>query len=130
MLGGHIDVVPVSVGLWVSHLSTGAVRVIAISAPERLPGIFANTPTWREQGANALVFNWRAMFGPRGAAPAHVAYWENIFQRFVDTPEWTAEMVTRNGIAKFMGAAAMRKYMEEDYAEVKVFLVELDLAKK
>jgi hypothetical protein len=48
----------------------------------------------------------------------------------VDTPEWAAEMVTRNGVAKFMGAAPMKKYMEEDYAEIKAFLVELELAKK
>jgi putative tricarboxylic transport membrane protein len=130
MLGGHIDVVPVSVGLWVSHLTTGAVRVIAVSSAERLPGIFADTPTWREQGANAVVFNWRAMFGPKGITPGQVAYWESILQRFVDTPEWAAEMVTRNGIAKFMGAAPMKKYMELDYAEVRAFLVELDLAKR
>ena len=130
MLGGHIDVVPVSVGLWDSHVKTGAVRVIAVSSAERLSGVFAGTPTWREQGANAEVFNWRAMWGPRGMTPAQVAYWENTFQRFVNTPEWAAEMVLRNGIAKFMGTASMKRYLEEDYGEVKAFLVELDLAKK
>jgi putative tricarboxylic transport membrane protein len=89
-----------------------------------------NVPTWREQGANVKVFNWRAMFGARGMMPLQVAYWETILKRFVDTPEWKAELALRNGVAKFMGATAMKKYMEEDYAEVKAFLVELDLAKK
>jgi putative tricarboxylic transport membrane protein len=130
LLGGHIDAVPVSVGLWVPHLKTGAVRVIAVTSSERLPDLYANVPTWREQGANVTVFNWRAMFGARGMTPAQVAYWENTFKRFVDTPEWKAELTLRNGVAKFMGATAMKKYIEEDYAEVKAFLVELDLAKK
>lgn len=130
LLGGHVDVVPVSVGLWVPHVKTGAVRVIAVSSPERLPDIFAHTPTWREQGANTVVFNWRAMFGGKGMGAPQVAYWENIFKRFVETPEWKAELVLRNGVAKFMGSAAMKKYMEEDYAEVRAFLVELDLARK
>ena len=130
MLGGHIDAVPVSVGSWVPHMNTGAVRVIAVSSAERLPGFFAQIPTWREQGANMVVSNWRAMFGPKNMTPAQVAYWEANFQKLMDTPEWKAEMVKLNGMSEFMPAARFKKYMEEDYAEIKAFLVALDLAKK
>jgi len=130
MLGGHIDAVPVSVGSWVPHMKTGAVRVIAVSSAQRLPGFFAGIPTWREEGANAVVSNWRGVFGPKGMTPAQVAYWEAQFQKLVETSEWKAEMVTLNGLSEFMGAARMKKYMEEDYAEVKAFLVDLELAKK
>ena len=111
-------------------MQTGVVRVIAVSSAERLPGLYESVPTWREQGGNSVVFNWRAMFGPKGMTPTHVAYWENVFKRFLDTPEWAAEMVTRNGIPKFMGAAAMKKYMEDEYPDVKAFLVDLELAKR
>ena len=65
LLGGHIDAVPVSVGSWVPHMKTGAVRVIAVSSAQRLPGFFAGIPTWREQGANSVVSNWRGVFGRR-----------------------------------------------------------------
>ena len=130
LLGGHVDVVPTSLGLWVSHMQTGAARVIAVSSEERLPGFFSAIPTWREQGANSVVSNWRAVFGPRGMTPAQVAYWEDIFQRLIDTPDWKVEMVKVNGITRFMGAAPMKKYMEEQYPEIKALLVELELAKK
>jgi putative tricarboxylic transport membrane protein len=130
LLGGHIDAVPVSVGSWEPHMKTGAVRVIAVSAAERQPGIFAGIPTWREQGANTVVFNWRAMFGPKGMTAAQVEYWENIFQRLTDTPEWKAEMILRDGKTQFAGAAAMKKRMDDEYPEVKALLVDLDLAKK
>ena len=130
MLGGHIDVVPVSVGSWAPHMKTGAVRVIAVSSAERLPGFFAGIPTWREQGANAVVSNWRGVFGPRKMTPAQAAWWEATFQKLVESAEWKAEMANLNGLSEFMGAARMRKYMEEDYAEIKAFLVELELAKK
>jgi len=130
MLGGHIDAVPVSVGSWVPHMKTNAVRVIAVSSAERLPGFFAGIPTWKEQGANAVVSNWRGVFGPRNMTPAQVAYWENNFQKLTETPEWKAEMVMLNGLSEFMGAARLKKYMEEDYAEIKAFLVDLELAKK
>ena len=130
MLGGHIDAVPVSVGSWVPHMKTGAARVIAVSSAQRLPGFFSTIPTWREQGANSVVSNWRGVFGPRGMTPAQVAFWESTFQKLVETPEWKNEMANLNGLSEFMGAARMKKYMDEDYAEIKAFLVELELAKK
>lgn len=130
MLGGHVDVVPVSVGSWVPHMKSGAVRVIAVSSAQRLPGFFAGIPTWREQGANAVVSNWRAMFGAKNMTTAQVAYWEANFQKLVETPEWKAEMANLNGLSEFMGAARFKKFMEEDYAEIKAFLVALELAKK
>lgn len=130
MLGGHIDAVPVSVGSWVPHMKAGAVRVIAVSSAERLPGFFSQIPTWREQGADVVVSNWRGVFGPKGMTAAQVAYWENVFQKLVETPEWKAEMVRLNGLSEFMGAARLAKYMEQDYAEIKAFLVALELAKK
>ena len=129
MLGGHIDAVPVSAGVLVPHLKAGAVRVIAVSSAERLPGDFAAVPTWREQGANAVTFNWRAMFGPKGMTPAQVAYWEGALKRVLDTPEWAAEMTLRHAVPKFMDAATTRKLMDEEYVELKTFLAELNLAK-
>jgi putative tricarboxylic transport membrane protein len=129
MLGGHIDVVRVSVGLWASHMTSGSVRVIAVSSPERQPGIFAPIPTWREQGANSVAFNWRAMFGPTGMTPQQVAFWEATFQRLIATQEWKDEMVLRNGVSQFTGAARMKKRMQEEYPEIKAFMTELGLAK-
>ena len=130
LLGGHIDVVPVSAGSWVPHLKTGAVRVIAVSAPERLPDAFAGVPTWREQGVNTVVFNWRALFTSRGVPAPQVAYWEGIFQRLTATPEWKVEMTQRGSITQFNDAAAMKKRMAEEYLDVKALLIDLELAKK
>ena len=130
MLGGHIDAVPVSVGSWVPHMKASVVRVIAVSSAERLPGFFASIPTWREQGADSVVSNWRGVFGPRGMSAAQVAYWENVFQRTVETADWKNEMVVLNGLAEFMGATRLKKYLEEDYADIKAFLIELEMAKR
>ena len=130
MLGGHVDAVPVSVGSWQPHMKAGKVRVVGVTAPERLPGDYAEIPTWREQGANAVVSNWRAMFGPKQMRPEHVAYWENIFRQLVETPDWKAEMTRVNGTTDFMPAARFRKYIDEDYGAVEAFLVDLGLATK
>ncbi|MBM3340980.1 MAG: tripartite tricarboxylate transporter substrate binding protein [Betaproteobacteria bacterium] len=130
MLGGHIDVVPVSLGLWVDHLKAGTVRVIAVSAPERLPGHFAQIPTWREQGTNVTVFNWRAIYGPKHMTPPQIAFWETQFERLVATLEWKADMAMRNGVTQFTRSAAFKKVMDDEYPEVHALLKELGLAKR
>jgi len=130
MLGGHVDAVPVSVGSWQPLMKGGKVRVIGVSAPERLPGDYAEIPTWREQGANVVVSNWRAIFGPKQMRPEQVAYWEHVFRQLVETSEWKTEMTRVNGTTDFMPSSRFRKYIDEDYGAVESFLVDLGLATK
>jgi tripartite-type tricarboxylate transporter receptor subunit TctC len=60
--------------------------------------------------------------------PEQVAYWENVFRQLLESPEWKAEMTRVNGTTDFMPAARFRKYIDEDYAPVEAFLVDLGLA--
>ena len=105
-------------------------RVIAVSSAERQAELYSSIPTWREQGANSVTFNWRAIFGPKGITPPQVAYWENIFQRLTEAPDWKSEMDKRSSITQFTRAAAMKKRMEEELPEIQALLVELELVKK
>lgn len=130
LLGGHVDMVPVSMGLLVGELQSGRIRIIATTAPRRMGGVFAQVPTWREQGADAVVSVWRGAFGPKGLSPAQVDYWEGIFQRLMATPEWQKEIESAYGVSQFMGSAKTRQFMERDHAAEKAFLTELGLVKK
>ena len=49
LLGGHVDAVPVSLGVLVPELQAGRIRVVGLSAPKRVPGLFADVPTWRDR---------------------------------------------------------------------------------
>jgi putative tricarboxylic transport membrane protein len=130
LLGGHVDVVPATLGSLDPDVKTGAFRVIAVASAERQGGLYSGIPTWREQGANSVVFLWRAMFGPRAMAPVQVAYWEKVFQRLTETPEWKAEMVKRSSVTQFIDAATLKQRMDDEYPEVKALLVDLELAKR
>jgi putative tricarboxylic transport membrane protein len=130
LLGGHVDLVPVSMGLLVNELQAGRIRIIATSAPQRLTGVFAEVPTWREQGADAVVSVWRGAFGAKGLSPAQLAFWEDVFKRLMSTPEWQKEVEGAHAVSQFMGSARTRAFIERDYAAERAFLVDLGLAKK
>jgi putative tricarboxylic transport membrane protein len=129
LLGGHVDVVPVSLGVLVGELQAGRVRIIAVAAPKRMPGLFAQAPTWREQGADAVVSVWRGAFGAKGLSPAQVTYWEGIFQRLIASAEWQGYVESAYAVSEFMTSAKTREFAERDYAAERAFLSELGLAK-
>lgn len=129
MMGGHVDIVPITAAFAASMARQGQVRVLAVTSPARLPDVLAGVPTWREQGYDVIVSNWRSMVGPRGMTPQQVAYWEQAFQRFVESEEWKKELETNFWASEYMRSAETRKYMEQDNAQVRSFLAELGLAK-
>jgi putative tricarboxylic transport membrane protein len=129
LMGGHVDVVPISVAFATSLLRNGQVRLIAITSPERLPGILQDVPTWKEQGANVVVAQWRVLIGPKGMIPEQIAYWENTMKRLMEAEDWKNEMETNFWKANFEGSAATRKFLAKDNEDAKQFLTELGLAK-
>ena len=129
MMGGHVDIVPITAGFAAQMARQGQVRVLAVTSPARLTDVLASVPTWKEQGFDVIVSNWRSMVGPRGMTPAQVAYWEQAFQRFVESEEWKKELEANFWSSEYLRSAETRKYMDQDNTQVKAFLVELGLAK-
>jgi putative tricarboxylic transport membrane protein len=129
MLGGHIDVVPITAAFAASMLRNGQVRLIAVSSPQRLTGVLGEVPTWRELGYNAIVSNWRTIIGPTRMSEGQIAYWERVLRRMVESEEWKKELEMNFWTSEFMGSAETRKRMERDNAAERAFLVELGLAK-
>ena len=129
MLGGHIDVVPISAAFGASLLRNGQVRMLAVGSPNRLGGILADTPTWREQGYDAVVSNWRTIIGPKGMTQGQVTFWEDALRRFTESAEWKKELEANFWTSEFMNRAETMKYLERDHAALKVFLTDLGLAR-
>lgn len=129
MLGGHVDVAVAGAVNAVSHVNNGTVRVIGVAAPARLTGALAATPTWKEQGADFVYGNWRAIFAPKGLTPAQVAFWEDALRKMAQAPEWKDDLEKNYWSDNFGGSAQLAKELESDYAYLKTVLLDLGLAR-
>ena len=129
LLGGHVDVVPISVAFAASLLRNGQVRLIAVTSPQRLPGILKDVPTWKEQGIDAVVAQWRILIGPKGLTQPQVAYWEGVVRRMIEADDWKKELEENYWTSNFQTGAESRKFLARDHADAKAFLTELGLAK-
>ncbi|HYC46353.1 MAG TPA: tripartite tricarboxylate transporter substrate binding protein [Burkholderiales bacterium] len=129
LLGGHVDVVPISAAFAGSMAKQGQVRVLAVSSPSRLPGALADVPTYKEQGLDTVVTQWRIVVGPKGMSDAQVAYWEDALRRLRETDEWKKELEANAWKAENLTSAEARKFLERENGEMRTFLGELGLVK-
>jgi putative tricarboxylic transport membrane protein len=129
LLGGHIDLVTTAAGNAAGHVANGRMRVVAVAAPQRFGGALADVPTWKELGVDLVFGGWRAIVGPPGLAPEHVAYWEAVLRKATQFPEWKAGIEKNYWSNDFVTSAQFRKDLDKDYAEMKAVLVDLGLAK-
>ena len=111
------------------HARASNLRMIAITAPRRLPAPYADVPVWKELGADAVLSNWRVMIGPRGITAPQTAYWENVFARITGGDEWKAMLEHDVLAGEFLRSADTRAQLKADYDELKTVMTELGLLK-
>jgi putative tricarboxylic transport membrane protein len=129
VMGGHIQVVSSAIGTGFSQARGGKTRIVSVTAPQRVGGELAEVPTLREQGYDVSLSNWRAIIGPRGLAPAHVAYWEDVLAKVVATDEWKAILAKQFWDGNFLRSAEFAQYMKKELEQTRSIMVELGLAK-
>ncbi len=129
LLGGHIDVVPTALSNLVNPLKSGRVRALAVSAPKRMTGALAHIPTWKEQGADVVVGNWRGIAGPPRMERAQVAHWEAVLAKMTSTNEWKRDLERNSAESEFMNSADSRNYLDSQMEQLRRVLSDLELAK-
>jgi putative tricarboxylic transport membrane protein len=126
-LGGHVDMVVSPAGTVLPHVQGGRLRFIALTAPKRLGGAYADVPVWKELGADVVVSNWRAIVGPRGMSPAQIAYWENVLTRVTQTDEWKQMIEKIRADPEFLDSSRTRAQIRTDVEELRAVMSELGL---
>jgi putative tricarboxylic transport membrane protein len=129
LLGNHVSFVSTGAANAAGHAAAGKLRILGVSAPQRMPGQMAGVPTWKEQGIDLVYGSWRTLIAPKGLAPEQIAYWENAMRRVNDTPEWKAELERYFWTEFFATGAVLRKSLEREYQETRAELSELGLVK-
>lgn len=129
LLGGHVGLVATPAANAIPQLQAGRMRVLAVAAPQRLEGPLAAVPTWKEQGADVVVANWRPVIGPKGLAASQVGFWETVFARLTQTDEWKAEIARDGSVSHYMNSRELTFYFDAQYAVFKTILTDLGLAR-
>jgi putative tricarboxylic transport membrane protein len=128
--GGHVDVVPSTGATVLAPLKAGALRAIAVTSPQRMTGPFANVPTWKELGIDAVIASSRNLIGPRGMTAPQLAYWDGVFEQLTRTDDWKRAVDQKLWVSNYMPSKALKSELAAEYAEMKAILTDLGLVKQ
>lgn len=107
----------------------GDIKVLAVLAPERLEGGFADFPTAKEQGIDAVGANWRGFYAPGGMSDEAYDYWSQAIAQLSGSDEWKQVMET-NGLAPLaLSGAEFQQYVQNSISEIEALSREIGLIK-
>jgi putative tricarboxylic transport membrane protein len=129
LLGGHIDVAASPASGVLAHVRAGRLRILAVSAEQRMTGELASVPTWTELGIRAVAANWRSVIGPKGLSEQQVAYWDDVLGRLAKLPEWRQDLEAKAVEPTYLNSRDTRRRMDAEHAQLTAVLTELGLAK-
>lgn len=124
VMGGHVDVALATPGSVWKQQEAGKMRMLAISAPQRLDGDIGVVPTWKELGVDAVTPNWRSIVGAKSLTPEQIAYWDKALADMVKTPEWQQSLKDNQWQNEYRNSADTIKFMENEYKTLETLLTE------
>lgn len=129
LLGGHLEVVASTTPNIVSQYQAGRIRLLAVSSGERLGGVLADVPTWREQGVDSEFRSSLGIVAPKGLTREQVDFWEGAFKRLSASEEWKKALARTQSQPHFLGAADALKFYEAEYATMRPMIESMKLGR-
>lgn len=130
LLGGHVDIVSVSLSNAVQHMRNGGLRILAIAAPRRLEEPLAHIPTYVEQGIDSVVVNWRVITAPPRLTAKQIGYWETVFDRIVKSAEWQQSMKRSFSVSSYRNSSDTTEYLRTESERFSRIFLDAGLAAK
>ena len=130
IIAGNADVGVITAASTVPELQSEEVCAIAVSAAERLPGVFASAPTWKEQGIDCVIGAWRGAGAAAGLTEDQIDYWRSVLSKAVTTKEWKEEAERFFWTDMYTDGEKLSAYLKQEYSEMEEILGALGLVKK
>ena len=117
LLSGEIDALSTGFSEAIALAEQGEVRVLGVSAPERVPA-YDSAATFAEQGIDTTFVNWRGFFAAPGTSDEKVAEYISALEKMYDTEAWE-EVRARNGWVNIWNPGDdFRTFLEEQEKEI------------
>lgn len=123
LLSGETQMLSTGLGEVIGAHKQGQVRILAITAEERVPGL--DVPTMKELGHDMTFANWRGFFGAPGLSDAEAKAYADLLGKMYGTSTWK-EVRDRNGWNdNYKPGAQFVKFLEDQEVAIGNLMSEL-----
>ena len=123
-----LGLVAAPASLIAAQVATGRLRALGVGAEHRMSGPLADVPTWREQGIDAVVSNWRGIVGPKDMTAAQIAYWDDVFAKTIATAEWKQELERSQLEQHYLDSKNAHGFLDAEYGRIADIMRKISLA--
>lgn len=107
------------------QVEAGSLRALAISSPERLDGV--DVPTFREQGVDVSMSNWRGVVAAPGITEEDKQTFIDIVTEWHATPEWQDALARNNWEDTFSTGEEFEDFIDAEVATAQQIVKDLGL---
>lgn len=107
------------------QVEAGQLRVLAVSSPERMPGV--DVPTFVEQGIDVSMSNWRGFVAPAGLTEDEIDELVSIVDELRNSESWREVLDRNNWQDAYMEREEFAVFLDEQQREADAIVEELGL---
>jgi putative tricarboxylic transport membrane protein len=126
VMSGKVTVATGGLNEVAGQFKAGKLRPLGISSPERLPGV--DIPTFREQGVDATLVNWRGLMAAPNLTPEDRQNLDAAIARMVQSAPWKKLLQDREWVDLYMGADQFAAFLKDEQTRITALMKELGLA--
>ncbi|WP_197708154.1 Bug family tripartite tricarboxylate transporter substrate binding protein [Hartmannibacter diazotrophicus] len=117
LLGDHVQAFSGDISEARGFVDSGDIRVLAVLAKDRLPGVFASFPTAKEQGIDAVGANWRGFYAPGNMSDDAYGFWTGAINKLNASPEWKKIQDESGLVPLDLSGADFQQFVAEQVAK-------------
>ena len=116
ILGGKVTVGISGVSEYEGQIKAGKLRAIGVTSLNRLPGIDA--PTFKEQGIDLVLTNWRSVFAAPGINDAQKKALGDLIATMVKSKSWKEILQAKGWDDAYMAGDDFAKFLDGEQKRV------------
>lgn len=126
ILGGQVTAGVSGTGEWQGQIEAGELRLLAVTAPERLEGFDA--PTLTELGLEVDTQNWRMVAAPPGISEDEEQQLVQLIEQMVNSPTWQQILEQKGWENTFLAGDEFQAYLSSQIERTTEVLTNLGIA--
>ena len=127
VLGGQTTVGISGYGEFQAQVEAGALRVLGVSAPERIA--IVDAPTFKEGGVDVVVQNWRMVAAGPDLTPEQTAAITADIQKMVESDAWKATLASKGWINTWLAGDEFKTQLQAEIEATTAILKDIGLVK-
>ena len=127
ILGGKVTAGISGYGEYEGQIKSGKLRAIGVTSPQRLPGV--DVPTFKEQGIDLVLANWRSVVGAPGITPQQKKALADLVDKMVKSDAWKDILKQKGWDDAYLPGDAFATFLKQEQARVRSVLKSVGLVK-